>query len=485
MASHAPVTRRSRRSLAVAAALAGLAAGGSPTAAAAATHLATAPAAVTRASAAAIVGEAPLPGGGGLWVARADGTVSAVGAAVSYGDMGGRQLTAPIRAIAATADGRGYWLLGADGGIFSFGDAQFFGSTGAMHLNRPVVGLAPTADDGGYWLVASDGGIFSFGDAAFHGSTGAMHLVQPIVGMAATPTGAGYWLVAADGGIFSFGDAAFEGSTGAMRLASPVVGMAAAAGGAGYWLVAGDGGVFPFGSANFAGSAAGTLGGASAVGIIPAGAGYWIPCTDGTVRAFGVAAPAGTPVQAATTANPLADPAVSEAPPAGFASACYTVADNATCDAVAEQAIDAARALEGLGPIALPGDFTALDPVTQLVVVTNAERTARGLPAFAGPTPSLDSLALQGAQANADPTGPAGVSWSANWAGGTGTPLAADYLWMYDDGLGSSNIDCSTATPSGCWGHRHDILVPFAGSMGAASTVVGGWTSLATLMAQE
>ncbi len=29
---------------------------------------------------------------------------------------------------------------------------------------------------------------------------------------------------------------------------------------------------------------------------------------------------------------------------------------------------------------------------------------------------------------------------------------------MYDDGYGGENIDCRTATASGCWGHRHNIL---------------------------
>ena len=38
------------------------------------------------------------------------------------------------------------------------------------------------------------------------------------------------------------------------------------------------------------------------------------------------------------------------------------------------------------------------------------------------------------------------------------TPLAAMYLWMYYDGPGGSNEDCTSSRDSGCWGHRDAIL---------------------------
>ena len=37
---------------------------------------------------------------------------------------------------------------------------------------------------------------------------------------------------------------------------------------------------------------------------------------------------------------------------------------------------------------------------------------------------------------------------------------------MYDDGVGSGNLDCTAHHRGGCWGHRHDILWRF-GSTGA------------------
>ncbi len=58
---------------------------------------------------------------------------------------------------------------------------------------------------------------------------------------------------------------------------------------------------------------------------------------------------------------------------------------------------------------------------------------------------------------------------TSNWAGGFASTLEADFEWMYDDGLGSGNLDCTSSDQSGCWGHRHDILWSFSGpiAMGA------------------
>ena len=233
-----------------------------------------------------VVGMAAMPDGGGYWVVRSDGAVSAFGDAVDFGSMFGQPLNKPIVGIAATPDGGGYWLVATDGGIFSFGDAQFYGSTGSITLNRPIVGMTSTPDGKGYYFVASDGGVFAYGDARFQGSMGGTPLNQPVVGMALDPATGGYWLVAADGGIFSFGGAPFLGSTGSIHLNQAIVGMEAAPDGSGYRFVASDGGVFCYGLP-FEGSTGSLTLNQPVVGMAPGGnAGYWLVARDGGLFSF-------------------------------------------------------------------------------------------------------------------------------------------------------------------------------------------------------
>jgi hypothetical protein len=119
-------------------------------------------------------------------------------------------------------------------------------------------------------------------------------------------------------------------------------------------------------------------------------------------------------------------------------------------------AIDLARKAEGIGPMALPTDYPELSAPEQILVVTNSERGSRGLPTVAGLTARLGHYAEVGARSDADPYDPAG-DFESNWVG-TSDPLQADFAWMYWDGPGSGNLDCTTPTDSGCWGHRHSIL---------------------------
>ena len=159
------------------------------------------------------------------------------------------------------------------------------------------------------------------------------------------------------------------------------------------------------------------------------------------------------------------------------------------CELASLEAINHGRASEGLGAMVLPANWSSLSPAEQLFVATNMERTARGLRPFEGMSTALDAAAVGGANSDNDPTPPAGFPasyWTSNWAGGIGSPLESIYLWMYDDGPGSPNVDCQGGNTSGCWGHRDDILAPFACSpcvMGSAvsSTAYEGepsWTEL-------
>jgi hypothetical protein len=234
--------------------------------------------------------------------------------------------------------------------------------------------------------------------------------------------GGGYWEVASDGGIFSFGDAGFYGSMGGHPLNQPIVGMAATPSGRGYWLVAADGGIFALGDAGFYGSSP-------------------------------------TPTPPTLTANPTSG----IAPSPDFLPACYPANTGSTCMSQIEQATTAARATEGLGPMQLPSNFTSLTPAEQLFVIADVERVDRGLPPMVGLSATLNADASTGAATNSDPSPsavPPGmnvVAWGSNWAE-NGNPLGSNYFWMYDDGQGGGNIDCTATNTSGCWGHRDNIL---------------------------
>jgi VCBS repeat-containing protein len=111
----------------------------------------------------------------------------------------------------------------------------------------------------------------------------------------------------------------------------------------------------------------------------------------------------------------------------------------------------------------LPKGFATLPAARQLLVLTNIERVDRGLRAFPGLSKRLNSLAAKGARANTDPGFKPfkGTAAGSNWAGVGTSTLMADYVWMYDDGLGSPNGDCTKASPGNCWGHRHNILADY------------------------
>jgi hypothetical protein len=168
--------------------------------------------------------------------------------------------------------------------------------------------------------------------------------------------------------------------------------------------------------------------------------------------------------------------------------------DSEPCFTDVVAAIDNGRStLESLAPLSLNlSAFAALTVPEQLFVVTDLERTDRGLAPVAGLTAQLDSLSQSAAADNTDPdlvastlSGGASVAaWGSVWAGGTSNALGSDYYWLYDDGVGSPNGDCTTASSPGCWGHRDNILGTFAPSsscgsatpeqyMGAGDTATG------------
>jgi len=163
--------------------------------------------------------------------------------------------------------------------------------------------------------------------------------------------------------------------------------------------------------------------------------------------------------------------------------------DSSACVNDTVAAIDHARAQEGVGSLTLPTNWYSLSVPQQIFVITNLERTARGLPPMEGMATQADQSAQQAAQQDQDPTPPSGWSaptWAGNWAGGGSNPLEIDYFWMYYDGPNSNNEDCSSAGQPGCWVHRHGILAPMqcspcvngAGYAPTASSGNPSWTDL-------
>jgi hypothetical protein len=164
---------------------------------------------------------------------------------------------------------------------------------------------------------------------------------------------------------------------------------------------------------------------------------------------------------------PPGNPPANIAPNPPFLGACSgrSYDDSAGCISTTLAAIANGRQAEGLPGMVLPTDWTALTAQEQVFVVTNLERTVRGLPPLTAMASQLDQAAAVGAAESTDPSPPGGfpwTQWGSNWAGAMGNPLEADYYWMYDDGLGSSNIDCQSAGDPGCWGHRDNILLGLA-----------------------
>ena len=161
---------------------------------------------------------------------------------------------------------------------------------------------------------------------------------------------------------------------------------------------------------------------------------------------------------------PPANPSVS-VPPQVMPACSFTTVDDTSAgciDSVLHN-INYARSLEGLGPLVLPSDY-ASDPVAeQQLILTDEERGDRGLSQFDGLDAALNTVAQAGAVGSRDPVPPLGYLYTS--AGSIFaqdyTPLGADFAWMYDDGYGGTNLDCTAQGGGGCWGHRDNILGPW------------------------
>ena len=171
-------------------------------------------------------------------------------------------------------------------------------------------------------------------------------------------------------------------------------------------------------------------------------------------------------------------------------NACWSSPKGASCVRIAVRYLDGARKRLGQPPYALPRNFVRLGPAQQVLVLTNLDRMLYGLAPIPGLTSGLNRDAAHGVRSENDPQ-PSRGGWggyTSNWAGGYPNIVMAYEGWMYDDGPGSGNLDCSPTNRRGCWGHREDILWRFghngALAMGAAAQKVRGASGYAMLLEQ-
>jgi len=178
--------------------------------------------------------------------------------------------------------------------------------------------------------------------------------------------------------------------------------------------------------------------------------------------------------------GPVAAAGPPNTPPRGLHHCSAGGAITASCLKGALRDFKRARAREGLGPMTLPTNFASLSIPAQLMVLADLDRVDRRRRPVAGLSSVLQAYAQAGADRRSDPVFP---SWTqeggSNWAS-TPSSLWSEFLWMYDDGPGAGNIDCTTASAAGCYGHRRNILAKYHRTilMGAGSARGGGATQL-------
>lgn len=155
--------------------------------------------------------------------------------------------------------------------------------------------------------------------------------------------------------------------------------------------------------------------------------------------------------------------------------ACQTDPTGAVCISASVSYLNQARASLGQPSYALPSDFASLSPPQQVLILTNLDRTLYNLPPITGLTDALDQDAAAGVSSDSDPQ-PSTSDWygyTSNAAWGNENIVLAYEGWMYDDGPGSGNVDCTSSNSSGCWGHRHDVLWEFGPGALAGGVAAG------------
>ncbi len=200
-----------------------------------------------------------------------------------------------------------------------------------------------------------------------------------------------------------------------------------------------------------------------------------------TVTVFAVLLLGVSAIGVASAAEVAPNPA-SNIPLGSLPPSCQEAPFSASCESAVVGYLNDAHHELGLAPYELPSSFLTLSPDRQVLVLSDLDRSAYGIAPILGLNETLDAAAAEGVADNGDPRAPSQLTpggtvfgWGSNWAGGFANVLVAYYIWMYDDGYGSPNRDCSSPGAPGCWGHRQNVLLSFGSappgwiSMGAAA----------------
>ena len=141
--------------------------------------------------------------------------------------------------------------------------------------------------------------------------------------------------------------------------------------------------------------------------------------------------------------------------------------------------INAGRLSEHLGPVMLPDNWEQLTVPEQLFVMSELERTARGLAPDTGLAADWNAAAQSGADSGQDPIrgGSGARGFQAVWAGGDPNPITVVADWVYADGVfpdgTAENLVCSLQDTAGCWTHRDTLLHDTAASACGSRCAVG------------
>jgi hypothetical protein len=155
-----------------------------------------------------------------------------------------------------------------------------------------------------------------------------------------------------------------------------------------------------------------------------------------------------------------------------------------SCLEVSLAMLNAGRRSEQLGPVMLPENWAQLTVPEQLFVLSELERTARGLSPDTGLAADWDAAAQVGADRGRDPTtgGRGAHGFEAVWAGGEPNPIVVIADWVYADGVfpdgTAENLGCTLQDAAGCWTHR-DILLhdTTAAACGSHCAVGAGYSA--------